>query len=186
MNIKKGTALSLAAIMTITPMAAKAEKLDIIPISAPIENVNEEVKVFEYIEFRGKITEVISEGEQFYIVAENDLEEGLDALRAYIDKDVILLNNKTMDFAKKEDLVVGAEVVIYYHKDTIMALSYPPMLGPDVVVINEAEGMSTMVSKFDKEFLNVEKDLYARPSDDTVIVDKDGNLLTKEDLVDRD
>ncbi|TJX14384.1 copper amine oxidase N-terminal domain-containing protein [Tissierella creatinini] len=189
MNIKRGRVLLLAALITIGPMVVKAEDMEIIPISAPIEKIDDEVKVREYIEFRGKVEEAQMDGENFYIVARNDLEEGLDALRAYIDQDVIILNNKTMDFADRKDLVVGAEVIIYYHKDTIMALSYPPMLGPDVVVIDENDEdhwMSTMVSKFDKEFLNAEKDLYARPSDDTVIMDKDGKELTKEDLAGRD
>ncbi len=182
-------ALLLAALFTISPMAVKAEDVEALPISAPIEN-NDEIKVTEYIEFRGKIEEVQREGEQFYIVARKDLEEGLDALRAYIDEDLILLDIRTMGFAEKEDLEVGMDVIIYYHKDTVMAMSYPPMLGPDVVVIDEKDEdgywMSTMVSKFDKDYLNAEKDLYARPSDDTVIIDKDGNKLTKDDLADRD
>lgn len=186
MNIKKSMALSLAAMITISPLAAKAEKMNMIPISAPIENTEEEAKVFEYIEFRGKIVEVQSEGDSFYIVAENDSEEGLNALRANINKDVILLNDKTMEFTEKEDIVVGTEVTIFYHKETLMGLSQPPLLNPNVVVINEAEAMSTIVSKFDKEFLNAEKDLYARPSDKTVIIDKEGNNLTEEEIGNRD
>lgn len=190
MNIKKNLALSLAAVLTISPMVIKAEEMEAIPISLPIENVEDEVKILEYIEFRGKIEEAQAEGELFYIVARNDLEVGLDAMKAYITKDVILINNKSMDFIEKDDLIVGSEVIIYYHKDTIMLESYPPMLTPNVVVIdenNEDDGwMSTMVSKFDKDFLNAEKDLYARPSDETIIIDKDGNKLTKDDLVDKD
>ncbi len=188
MNIKKAMALSLAAMMTITPIASKAENMQVIPISAPIEvRENERVMYPEFIEFRGKIDEVYAEGEQFYIVASNGIiEGGLNALRAYIDKDVILLNNKDMNFAEKDKLVVGTEVVIYYHKDTVMALSYPPMLSPDVVIINDNEEQGAMVSKFDEEFLNAEKDLYARPSAETIIIDKDGNNLTKEEIKNRD
>ena len=189
MNIKKGLALTLAAVITISPLAVKAE-MEAIPISAPIEQAEEEMVIAEYIEFRGKIEEAQAEGELFYIVARNDLEEGLDAMKAYITKDVILLNNKSMDFIEREDLKVGSEVIIYYHKDTIMLESYPPMLTPNVLVIdenNEDDGwMSTMVSKFDKDYLNIEKDLYARPSDETIIIDKDGNKLSKDDLVDKD
>jgi len=67
-----------------------------------------------------------------------------------------------------------------------MALSYPPMLSPDVLIINDNEEQGAMVSKFDEEFLNAEKDLYARPSDDTIIIDKDGNVLNKDDTKNRD
>lgn len=189
MNINKGMALSLAACMAVTPMVVKAEDMEIIPISAPISAPIEDERVMysEYIEFRGKVEEIYNEDGQFYILATNGITEGgLNALKAYIDEDVILLNNKDMEFASKDDLKVGTEVVIYYHKDTIMALSYPPMLGPDVVIINDNEEQGAMVSKFDGEFLNAEKDLYARPSDETIIIDKDGNVLTKDDVKNRD
>lgn len=56
MNIKQAMALSLAAMMTIIPIAAKSEDVGINPISAPIEvNENERVMYPEFIEFRGKI-----------------------------------------------------------------------------------------------------------------------------------
>lgn len=188
MNIKKGMALSLAAIVTITPIAAKAENMEIIPISAPLEvKENEGVMHPEFVKFRGKIDEVFTEGDNFYIVAKNEIVEGgLNALRAYINQDVILLNNKDMELKDRKDLVEGSEVIIYYHKDTPMALSYPPMLSPDVVIINDNPEQAAMVSNFDEDYLNAEKDLYARPSDGTILVDKDGNKLMKEEMKNRD
>ena len=35
-----------------------------------------------------------------------------------------------------------------------------------------------MVSKFDEDLLNAEGDMVIRPSDETVIVDKEGNKLS--------
>jgi hypothetical protein len=68
-----------------------------------------------------------------------------------------------------------------------MAMSYPPQLGPDVVVINEAEEyQGVMVSKFDENLLNAEGDMIIRPSEETVIVDKGGESLEIEDLAHRD
>lgn len=187
--MKKGIAISLAAVITLSPMLVKGQDIvdeapAIIPISAPIEAPEAQA---EYIKFKGKIKKVEAIDGSFRILAENDLKEGLDALYAYISEDVILLNDKTMDFIKKEDLKEGMEVSIYYYKNTIMAMSYPPQLGPDVVVVNTGgDAMGVEVSRFNKDFLNAEGSLYVRPSEKTIIIDKDGNKVEKEDLVDRD
>lgn len=186
---RKGMALSLAACITLSPMVTIGEDMvdeapAIIPISAPIETPQVQA---EYIKFKGKITKIEVVDDNTRILAENDLEEGLDALYAYISDDVILLNDKTIDFIEKEDLKEGMEVSIYYHKDTVMALSHPPMLGPDVVVVNEGkDAKGVEVSKFNKDFLNSEGSLYVRPGKDTIIIDKAGNKVEKEALVDRD
>src|SRR5690606_27378386 len=103
---KKGMAISLAAALALSPMLVKGDDLvdeapAIIPISAPIETPQVQT---EYIKFKGKITKIELNDDNLRILAENDLEEGLDALYAYISEDVILLNDKSMDFIEKEDL----------------------------------------------------------------------------------
>lgn len=191
MNIKKVMALSLATCIAASPLAVKAEEeIRLIsaptdaPISAPIED---ESIITEYIEFRGKIEKVQSENDLLSIVVKNDNTEGLDQIKAYIDEDVILISDKTMNFTDSEELEEGMEVTVFYHKDTIMTMSYPPMLGPDVVVINDnEEHQGVMVSKFDEELLSAEGDMVLRPSEETIIVDKDGEVLTTEDLANRD
>lgn len=190
MNIKKGMAISLALSMTLSPMLAKAENEDIVPISAPISVISEEtVKETEYIHFAGKIEEVQNEDNHFSILVKNDKEEGLNELRAYLSEEVILLNDEDMGFANKNDLKVGTTVSMYYYKHTPMGLSLPPVLTPDVLVINNTDNekfIAVMVSKFDKDLLNAEKDLVIHVSDKTTIVDKDGNKVAKEDLADKD
>lgn len=188
---KKAMALSLATIIAVSPLAVRAAE-ESKPISAPIDTpivqpIEEEAKTAEYIMFRGKIEKVEADNGMKYILVKNDNKEGLDALRAYINEDVILLSDKILDFADADDLKEGMEVTIVYHKDTIMALSYPPMLGPDAVIINDSEDFQgVMVSKFDDKLLNAEGDMIIRPSEKTVIVDKDGEKLQTEDLYDRD
>ena len=190
MNIKKAMALSLATCITFSPVALKAESedKDIVPINSPIVMpAEDEAKEAEYIEFKGKIEKVENENDMLYILVRNNQTEGLDLIKAYINDDVILLSDKTLGFSKTKDLAEGLEVTIFYHKDTIMTMSYPPMLGPDVVVINDNEDyQGTMVSKFNKDLLNAEGSMIIRPSDDTVIVDKDGKALETGDLANRD
>lgn len=190
MNIKKGMAISLALCITLSPMLAKAENEDIVPISAPISVISEgTVKETEYIHFAGKIEEIQAEGDHFSILVKNEKEDDFNELRAYVSKEVILLNDKDMNFAKKEDLKVGTTVTMYYYKHKPMGLSLPPVLTPDAIVINNADNenfMAVMVSKFDKDLLNAEKDLVIHVSDKTVIVDKDGNKVDKDELTDED
>lgn len=191
---KKAVVLSLAAIIALSPMAVKAgaEIIDAIPISEPVELAPElisapvdEAKVNEFIKFKGKIERINNEDGRLSIEVRNDNKEGLDAIIAYINEDVVLLNKEKMDFAHGKDLEVGMEVSIFYHKDTIMAMSYPPLLGPDVVVIDSKEdNMSVMVSKFNKDLLNAEEDMYIRIYDETILLDKDGNKVEREDLID--
>lgn len=195
----KGLILSLAAVMILSPVAVKAGKagkdiIDAVPISAPAELDPEliispvsDVKITEYIEFKGKIVKINNVDGRISIEVRNDNKDGLDAMIAYLDDDVMLLSREKMDFAEVDTLEEGMEVSIIYHKDTIMAMSYPPQMGPDVVVINDEEDhISIMVSKFDKELLNTEKDMYIRISDEAILIDKDGNKVEKEDLIDKD
>jgi hypothetical protein len=91
-----------------------------------------------------------------------------------------------MDEASRDDIEVGMEVSVIYHKSTVMALSYPPLLGPDVVVLHDGAEHSTYVEYFDDELLSADGSLVLNISDETEIVDFEGNALTKEDLYEKD
>ena len=184
----KNLVLSLAAAMVLSPVAVSA--VSAIPTDSAIESPvleNDEIRMSEYVEITGKIEEITNADGTLSILVKNNNEEGLDSIIAYVDDSVILLSKEKKDYIDIKDLEVGMEVSVFYHKDTVMTKSLPPMLWPDVVVIDDAEeNMSVMVSKFDKELLNAEKDMYIRISEDTIIVDKDGNKVDKSDLTDKD
>lgn len=188
MDMKKGMAVTLAACIALSPIATLAEKENGIDVQAPVTAIEDDIKANEFIEFKGKIEEITnSTGEQdqggIYVLAKNDK----DALSTYVDENLIILSKKSMDFVKKDKLEVGMEVSIFYHKDTPMALSYPPMLYPNVIVINDNEEyLGVMVSKFDEGLLNAEEDMVISPSEKTIIVDKDGKEFAKEELKNRD
>ncbi|NLL80682.1 MAG: copper amine oxidase N-terminal domain-containing protein [Tissierellia bacterium] len=188
-NIKKIITISLATCMSLSPILVKAEEeIDkiITPIESSINLPVEEIIEMEYIQFKGEIEKADDENGPLSIVVKNDNTEGLDAMKAYIDN-AIILSDKTMEFVDGHELKEGMVVTIFYHKETIMLESYPPMLGVDVVIINDNEEyQGLMVSKFDEDLLNAEGDMVIRPSDETVIVDKEGNKLSVEDLPNRD
>ena len=188
MNIlKKGLVFAIATTMTLSPAILLAENTEIVPISAPIiiSEVEQE-KEADYIEFTGKITEILNVGENTSILVSSDNKEGLNELRVYL-RDSVILSDKTMDFVSKDLLKKEVKVSVLYHKNTPMGLSMPPVLTPDAIVIRETEEpTSLMLSKFDSKLLNGKGDLYLLVSDKTNIVDTEGNKMTKADLTDRD
>lgn len=184
--LKRGLALSIAAVITLAPAVSMAEDMEIVPISAPvIISEVEEDKEADYIEFSGTIMEVMKDGENTSILVAND-DEGMDELRVYLG-DTVLLSDKTMDLVSEDLLKEGVKVSVFYHKNTPMGLSLPPVLTPNAIVIRETEEpISLMVARFDEELLNDKGDLYIRVSDETNIVDTNGNKMTKEDIKNRD
>ena len=185
-KINKYLALSLAACISLTPLAVRAdnslEKKEIIPISAPIE-----VQQPEYINFEGKITEINKDGTIFSIRVMSDETDPYNGMVFHINEKVILLNDKTKDFVSKDTLKKGDLISGYYAKDTIMMLSMPPQLSPDVIVVKESKGFSSIrVDKFDKDLLSSDGSLKINYSDTTIIVDKNGEKLEKEDILDKD
>jgi len=166
------TPLSSFATQVAVPISVETEE-EIMPISLPIEG--EDVKDYQYIRFTGKIEE-IDNSENFRILVKRDVEEGLDALWAYINEDVLLLKDSTTDVMEKTDLLLGMEISVIYHKDTMMALSYPPLLGPDVVVVHEkGDHDFVLVERFDENLLSYDKYLILNLGEDTIIVDENGD-----------
>ena len=195
-KIKKKLTFALALILVTSPIIAYGEgNLEIMPINAEVvQPINEEVvpikaeeELPNYIEFNGKITSVdISEG-RVSILAENNLEDALDKLVAHLSEDVIILDEETMDFISKEDLKEGMEVSIYYDKETIMMLSYPPQLGPDAVIVRSDEvDLNIKIDKFDEELTSEDNSLKLNIDEDVVLVDLEGEKLEKEDLANKD
>lgn len=187
--MKKIIALSLAATLAISPSFVRGDDLldkveDIVPISAPIANPITEK---EYMEYKGKIVNIESIDGKVRLLVEKKLDEGTDSLVVHISDDVSLLDDKTMDFVKVEDLKKDMEVSVFYHKHTPVALSLPAQLTPNAIVIrNEDEGKGVEVSKFNKDYLNAEGSLYVRPRKETVIIDKDGNKVEESELANSD
>ncbi|WP_353095095.1 stalk domain-containing protein [Tissierella praeacuta] len=187
---KKYIVLSLATCISLSPFVASAnDNLDgekIIPISAPLEKIDE-AKVEEYIKFEGKIVGINKDGKNTSILVKNDESDPYNGMLFHINDEVILLNDKDKDFIDKDSLKEGMKVSAYYSKNTIMTMSIPPQLTPDLIVIGESEEpVFTHVSKFDKELVSSDGMLKINPSENTVIVGKDGNKIEKEDIVDKD
>lgn len=168
----------------VRPISAEIDAA--VPISAEVTPISEE-EIPNYIEFHGKINNVNSEEDRFSILAENDLENALDKLVAHLSDDVVILDEETMDFISMEDLVEGMEVSIYYEKETMMMLSYPPQLSPDVVVVKSDDvDLNIKIDKFGKELISDDNSLKLNINDEVALVDLEGEKIEKEDLANKD
>ena len=187
LNNKKVLTYFLALTLLASPILANAEPdLEVRPISTEVIPIMAE-EVPNYIEFTGKITKIDKEEDRFSILAENDLENAMDKLVAHLSHDVVLLDEGTMDFISMEDFEEGMEVSIYYEKDTMMMLSYPGQLSPDLVVVKDKnKDINIKVDKFDKELVSDDNGLKLNLNDAVELVDLEGNKIEKEDLGNKD
>ena len=182
---KKGLMLSIALVISLTPATSLAKPWGVECDSEVIAELVEQ-KEADYIEFSGKIIEVYNDGNNDSILVANDKKDEMNELRVNLG-DAVLLSDETLGFADKEELIKDVKVSVFYHKDTPMGLSLPPVLTPDAIVIRETEKpISVLVSKFDEELLNDKGDLYLLVSEKTEIVDTKGNKMTKDDIKNRD
>lgn len=190
---KKYIILSLATCITLSPLAVKAndspDELKVIPISAPIDKVEEikDMVTKDYIKYEGKITEINNNGKYLSILVKDNENEPYNGMLFHLDEEVIFLNDKTKDFINKDSLKKGMSVSAYYHKDTVMAMSMPPQLGPDLIVVRESEEpTSILVSGFNEDLISSDGAWKISPSENTIIVDKDGNKIDKADIGNKD
>ena len=186
---KQLIALSVATCLTLTPLMVSAnnekEVVDIVPISVEVINEKPEELVAEYTSYTGKIVE-ITEKEDLISILIKDSEEEFSGEVLHLDKDVIILNSKTKENMKIEDLKEGMEVTRYAHKETPMLLSLPGQLNPNVIIVNEEDAGFVNVSKFNEELVNVEKTLKLLIDEETIMVNEAGEEVEEKDLKNKD
>ncbi|NLN15221.1 MAG: copper amine oxidase N-terminal domain-containing protein [Tissierellia bacterium] len=185
-RVKKYLALALVACISLSPLVIKAEDnqpKELVPIDGPIYQVEQA----DYIRYDGKIADIKEDEKLFSIWVTDDEEDPYSGMVLYITEDTILLRDETNDFMPKDELELGMEVTSYYHKDTIMLMTAPPRLGADIIMVRDSEEEDLIhVSKFNEELISSDKSLKLKLSEDTVMVDKDGNTIGKEDIINRD
>lgn len=187
---KQLIALSIATSLTLTPLAvsANSEKglIDMVSINAEVINEGPEELVAEYSKYTGKIVE-ITEKEELISILVKDGEEEFNGEVLHLNKDVIILNSKTKENMKMEDLKEGMEITRFAHKNTPVLLSIPGQLTPQVIIVNEEATGSFDVSKFDEDLVNSENTLKLNIEEEkTIMVNETGEKVEKEDLVNRD
>ncbi len=172
----------------------KAEDIEKDDINVSDESEEES----NYINHKGKITEVNNEDGVMSIVVDekeplNDSEKApsSSAIKFNLADDIVILDSETQEPMKADTLKEGMVVEVAYDKDSAMTKSLPPMTNASVVLVRtvaeqEGKGLGVKVDRFDKDQISIDNSLKYNITEETVIVDRAGEKLTKEDLADKD
>lgn len=135
-------------------------------------------EVFNYLHFPGTITGVRDDGNLFAVLAE-DRENEDNSIIFYISADVIILDDETQEAAAREQLTMGKRITAYYPENTPVALSMPPQLTPEVVVINSKQDVGFVhVAVFNEDLLSSDGQLQLNLGTETRVTDLKGNPVT--------
>lgn len=190
-TMKKIGSLLLAFSLVATPAMINADNMD---KNLDVKLINAKLEVEEDMVYEGYIGNINDKEDSISIWVleekEDNPQEALTLSKGrifHISEDVFLLSDKTMDKVEADYLEKGMKVLVYYKANTPMTMSLPPQATPDGIVVRENKNSrSIKVSKFDDELVSLDNKLKLNIQEDTIIVDKNGEKLEKEDLKGKD
>lgn len=181
--LKKVVATALAASLMVVPLVSKAEGDIEGNVKEVIEFEEPEQLKQEFIRFYGTIKEIQEEEGKLSILIENDKEEPQNKAIFYVLEETLIVSNKTMDIVDSSYLEKGMKVMAYYPSDIILPMIYPPRIPADVVAVMENEEYTNVeVYRFDENLLSTDRVLQIFPNEETLVVDREGNLLQIGDI----
>lgn len=188
MKGKRTLALGLAGLIAFTPMASSAAD-DIILTNENKEVIAEKLESLKYMEYAGEITDIVKDEEKDSL---SILVEGMDKNRQekivfHIGEDMTLVDEKTKDLIERDDLKEGREVSVFYKENTPMTMSIPAQISPDALLVRDSNQVgSVKVANFNSQLVDPDNELKLNVSDETDIVDNDGEKASKDKLADKD
>lgn len=100
-----------------------------------------------------------------------------------LNDDTLLFNSGTTKAVEKEAFQKGQRIDAYYDKNKPMIMIYPAQIYPELVIVHDEEKIgSVKVSKFDDEFVSLDKELKLNIGEETILVNEKGEKIEKEDL----
>lgn len=191
-TMKKFASILLAFSLVVTPAMINADDaqndMDKDLINEDMELIDEEVneaQVKEYMTYEGHIIDVNEKEDNIsiWVQKEEDKENSQEGIIFHIDEDVLLLSDKTMEQVQKDYLEENMKILVFYEADTPMTMSLPPQATPDGIVVRENKNLrSIKVSNFNDELVSLDNQLKLNIQEDTIMVDRDGQKVEKEDL----
>ena len=191
--MKKLVAITLSTLLLSSSIVAYADNSEaVLPTESTVvteEVVAEKVELNAYVFENVNVEEVLSSDDknvQVLFKAENIVEGRLNEFRAYLSDKTVIIDGVTQELIKPEDVKKGAKATVHYRENSPVGLSLPPVLNPEVVVINSDE--TPVISKvefFDEGFVSRDNDLKLNLVEDSKIVDLKGNAVAKEALANK-
>lgn len=188
MKSKKYLALGLAGLIAFTPMVSSAAD-DTILTNGNKEVIAEKVEAVKYLEYKGEIRDITRDAEKDNL---SILVEGIDKnlqerIVFHIREDMLIVDEKSKDLIERDQLKEGSQVSVFYKENTPMTMSIPPQLSPDALVVNDSDQIGFVkIANFNSELVDPDNELKLNISDETEIVDNDGEKANKDKLADKD
>lgn len=143
---------------------------------------NEEIDATNYMKASGIIKDVVLQDGKATLTVESEEKESLTTI-FIISDDTLLFNSGTAQVISKEDFKKGQRIDAYYDKNKPMILIYPARITPELVILSDEEKIGTVkVSKFDENFLSLDKELKLNIGDKTILVNEKDEKIEQEDL----
>lgn len=131
-------------------------------------------QVVDYLNFSGTITEV---REGSVLVQDKTKEDNSMVLN--LSEEVLLLDDATKNVVEMDSFEVGQGITAYYPKNAPMALSMPPIMTPDVIVVNSREDVGFVhVATFDETLTSSDGQLKIILGSGMTLVDRYGQSVT--------
>jgi hypothetical protein len=173
--IMTGLLLSSNQVFASNLLESGSKETVVEPISLQVDSTN-------FMKFTGSVSEVTQDGKKLTLTVEgNDIK-----MLFPITEEVLVFHNKTGEAFLKEKLLRGLKVDVYYDKFMAIPMIYPATIVPNAVIVKAEELGEVKVSKFDRNFLSVDKELKLNISDETILLNQKGEKIKKEQLLQKE
>ncbi|NLY21174.1 MAG: hypothetical protein GXZ08_07835 [Tissierellia bacterium] len=186
--MKKLVAITLSTLLLSSSIVAYADNSEaVLPTESTV--VAEEVELNAYVFENVNVEEVLSSDDknvQVLFKAENVIEGRLNEFRAYLSDKTVIIDGATQELIKPEDVKKGDKATVHYRENSPVGMSLPPVLNPEVVVINSDE--TPVISKvefFNEEFVSGDNGLKLNLNQEVKFVDHLDRPMEKEDAVNK-
>ncbi len=144
----------------------------------------------KYVDYKGKVSEVSNEdgATQAVVDGEGDAVE-FKNIKFNIADDTVVVSDNTKDIITADKITAENMVEVFYDKDAPMTKSLPPMTNAKAIILREAseeDKLGVKLTSFNQDLISADNALQLNITDSTVIVDKSGKAMTKEEMINKE
>lgn len=185
--MKKIIAVGLSALVLASPFVATAAEVEAVKVEEAIavEEAVEVAKLDGYVTEFGTIKEITADDEKANVLftAKEGAVVGVKEFRSTFDAKSLIVNDETLELDSFKSLEKDAKVTVHYPENTPVGMSMPPVLVPEVLVINKSEkAVTSTLNVFDENLTSKDNSLKLNIGEDTVIVNLKGEAVDAKDL----
>lgn len=187
MNKRRVAALMISACMGIQSVMAMEVNRNTVKSNHEEVTISSEanaVKESMYMIKTGEITNITKEDGEFEILVGSET----DGTRFVLQPQNIILDVKSLEMKKADDLKIGMSVTVVIDKSAPMTMSLPPMCSGQTAVLINSSDKHIEVAYFDDELVNETNTLKLNISNETMIQNSRGErrVFTEEDVKNQD